>query len=212
MTQRALARGAVALGLGACALAAAVAADGSIYVCTDAQGRRLTSDRPIAECSDRTQRELNRNGTLRRDLGPALTPSEKTAAEEREREAAEDRVRAQDTRRRDRALATRYPTPEAHERERQQTLARVDDTIKAANARIGQLAQQRKAADAEMEFYASKPARVPQSLKRQMADIEASTAIQQRFIAEQEAEKLRVNARFDDERARLRQLWARPAG
>ncbi|OYX12745.1 MAG: DUF4124 domain-containing protein, partial [Acidovorax sp. 32-64-7] len=29
---------------------------GSIYTCVDRQGRRLTADRPIAECLDREQR------------------------------------------------------------------------------------------------------------------------------------------------------------
>jgi hypothetical protein len=33
-------------------------------------------------------------------------------------------------------------------------------------------------------------------------------SVQQRFIAEQQQEKNRVNQRFDEELARLRQLWA----
>jgi hypothetical protein len=33
-------------------------------------------------------------------------------------------------------------------------------------------------------------------------------AVQNRFIGEQEDEKRRVNARFDEERARLKQIWS----
>ena len=42
-----------------------------------------------------------------------------------------------------------------------------------------------------------------------------ATAIQNRFIADQEEEKRRINARFDEDLQRLRQLWAlsgAPAG
>lgn len=199
------------LSAGALAAAFPVAAQG-IYVCTDARGKRITSDRPIPECNDRSQRELNPSGSVRRDVAPTYTVQERAQMEEREKEAAEARARAQEARRRDRALATRYPTPEAHDRERQQTLTQIDDVIRAANNRIGQLAQQRKSADAEMEFYTANPSRAPQWLKRQLADIDESNAIQKRFIADQEAEKQRVNARFDEERSRLKQLWVRPAG
>ena len=39
-------------------------AQSSIYTCIDAQGRRITSDRPIPQCLDREQRELSRSGIV----------------------------------------------------------------------------------------------------------------------------------------------------
>jgi len=45
-------------------------------------------------------------------------------------------------------------------------------------------------------------------LRRKLDDSEQSVAIQNRFIAAQEEEKKRVNARFDEERARLKPLWS----
>ena len=36
-------------------------------------------------------------------------------------------------------------------------------------------------------------------------------AVQERFIAEQDAEAKRVNTRFDEQLARLKQLWAQQA-
>src|ERR1035437_9053119 len=44
-----------------------------IYTCTDARGRKLNSDRPIAECSDREQKILNPSGTVRAKVAPTLT-------------------------------------------------------------------------------------------------------------------------------------------
>ena len=50
-----------------------MAAAQSIYTCVDSKGRRLTHDRPIPDCIDREQRELNSNGTVKRAIGPTLT-------------------------------------------------------------------------------------------------------------------------------------------
>ena len=60
---------------------------GGIYTCVDAKGRKITSDRPIVDCIDREQVELNPSGTVRRKVGPSLTAQERAAEEAKEREA-----------------------------------------------------------------------------------------------------------------------------
>jgi len=78
------ARAALAAVLAAgCTLALAQAQKGApvpgaagIYSCVDAKGRTLTADRPIAECSDREQRELSPSGMTRRRLEPTYTARE----------------------------------------------------------------------------------------------------------------------------------------
>lgn len=185
---------------------AAVAQD--IYSCVDAKGRTLTADRPIAECIDRTQRALSPSGMVKRQIGPSLTAHEQAAQDEKDRRAAELRAREAEERRRDKALLLRYPTPEVHDRERAAALLQIDEVIKASNKRRGELADQRKSLGGELEFYVKDPSRAPASLKRRLAENEGSVAVQQRFIADQEQEKKRVNQRFDEELAKLRQLWA----
>ena len=179
-----------------------------IYTCIDAKGRKITSDRPIPECTDREQKELNPSGTVRRNVGPTLTAKERAAQEVKDREAAEERARAAEDRRRDRALLTRYPSRKVHDGERAEALGKVDEVIKAATKRIADLGVQRQALDAEMEFYKKDPSRAPTSLKRQVEDYEQSLAVQKRFIADQDSEKKRINVRFDEELVKLKQLWA----
>lgn len=187
-----------------------VAAQG-IYTCVDARGRRITSDRPIAECNDRQQKELNPSGTLRRNVGPSLTAEEREAQEARERQENEERLRANDVQRRNRALLTRYQNQAAHDKERAEALAQVDEVIATANKRLSELDKERAAIADELEFYKSTPDKVPLKVRRMVEENEATTAAQKRFIADQESEKRRVNARFDEELARLRQLWAQQA-
>lgn len=199
--------GGIALG---CLLAAGAVGSGAqgIYACVDAKGRRLTSDRPIAECTDREQRVLNRDATVRNTLPPALSPLEQAARDERERKAAEEKLRQAEERRAERALVARYPNQAAHDEERARALNTVDDAIEAGRRRIADLQQQRKQLVTETEFYNKDPAKIPAKLARQLAENDQLQAAQQRFLANQEEEKRRVNARFDEELARLKALWA----
>ena len=80
-----------------------------IYTCTTSDGRKLTSDRPIAECTSREQRVLNPDGSQRTTLPPYLSPEERAVKEAADRRAAADRVAALDAIRRDRTLMQRYP-------------------------------------------------------------------------------------------------------
>lgn len=184
----------------------AVAQQG-IYTCVDGKGRRLTSDRPILECVDREQQELNPSGTVYRKIGPSLTAQERAALEARERQAAEERARQAEEKRRDRALLIRYPSKTVHDKERTEALHQVDEVIRAAQKRVTELAAQRKTINAEMEFYQKDPSKAPPLLKRQIEENAQSMAVQQRFISDQDNEKKRINARFDDELVKLRQLW-----
>lgn len=184
----------------------------SIYTCVDARGRRLTSDRPIAECLDRTQHELNPSGSVRRELGPSLTAAERAEREARERQQAQQQARQQDALRRDRALLARYRDQAAHDRAREQALSHVEAAATAVQLRLAELDKERAALDRELEFYPGRPPeQLPAKLRQQLADHEARVATQRRFLDEQAAERRRINERYDEELARLRELWAQPA-
>lgn len=179
-----------------------------IYTCVDSKGRKITADRPIAECMDRAQTQLNSSGSVKRHVQPEMTAQEKVAQEAKDRKLADERARLDDEKRRDRALLLRYPSLAVHNKERQAALALVDDVILSANKRQQDLAEQRKAIDSQLEFYASNPAKIPHVLKRSLEANQAGVAEQIKFIASQGEEKKRINQRFDTELAQLRVLWA----
>ena len=189
------------------ALAAPAAAQQGIYTCTDAKGRRLTADRPIIDCIDREQTELNPGGGARRKIGPAPTAAERAAEEEKARLQEAERNRQADDRKREKALVTRYPSRAVHDQERAQALATVDSVAAAAQQRIKELVTQRRQLDSEVEFYKIDPSRMPAKLKRQVEDVDKQLDAQQRFVAQQDVEKVRVNTRFDEELSRLKLLW-----
>ncbi|NMM08379.1 MAG: DUF4124 domain-containing protein [Polaromonas sp.] len=184
----------------------------SIYSCVDAKGRKITADRPIAECTDRTQQELMGSGSVRRQIGPSLTAQERAAQEEKDKLAAEALAREAEDKRRDRALLLRYPSPAVHQQERATALAQIEEVIKASSKRTLELAEQRKAMNSEFEFYVKDPAKAPLSLQRKLEENDASVGVQKKFVLEQDQEKKRVNMRFDEELVKLKGLWVLAGG
>lgn len=202
-------RGAIVLGLCSASLASAQpTATQGIYTCTDAKGRKLTADRPIPDCADREQKVLNPSGTVKARVGPTLTARERAEQENSQKAEQEERARLNEERRRDRALMTRYPNKAVHDKERSDALAQIGVVRQAAVNRVDELMRQRAGIATEMEFYAKDPSKAPLSLRRQVDEVNHNLAAQDRFIADQDAELKRMNARFNEELARLRQLWA----
>ena len=185
---------------------------GGIYTCIDAQGRRITSDRPILACNDREQRELNRSGSVKRVVAPTLTVKEREAAEARQRAADLDRQRARDAIRRDEALINRYPNQAAHDDGRKKALAQTQVVVDAAQSRIDDLKLERKGLEDEMEFYRKDPSKAPAKVRRAVEANAEAIGAQQRAIDGQQAERERINAHFDEQLARLKVLWQSQAG
>lgn len=189
--------------LGAPALAAAQVL---IFSCTDAGGKRLSSDRPLIECSGREQRVLNADGSLNRILPPPLTADERAVLEERERRIAAERTAKLEAVRRDRNLLARYPTEAAHEAARAAALEDARGALRSSQARLATLAAERKPLVVEAEFYAGKT--LPLKLRTQLDAVDAAVEAQRNLNANQQAELHRVNALYDADLSRLKKLWA----
>jgi hypothetical protein len=198
---------AIALGTGSTTVQAQMQVNSGVYTCVDAKGRKLTADRPIAECMDREQQILNPSGTVKAKLAPSLTAKERAVQELQRKRDNDEQTRLQEERRRERALLIRYPNREVHDQERTQALGQVANVIQAAKTRVTELARQRVSIDEELEFYKSNPDKTPTYLRRQSDENLQSQSVQKKFIDDQEAEVRRVNDRFDDELQRLRKLW-----
>jgi hypothetical protein len=181
----------------------------NIYTCTDAAGRTLTSDRPIAECASREQRVLAPDGSLRSIIGPTLSREEQAERDARIAREAREREAKQRELRRDRTLLARYPDRNTHDVARDDALASARSVIRSAEARIAQIATERKALEAEAEFYVGKP--LPAKLAQQMEINDAAAEAQREVIGTQQAELDRLNRVYDAELQRLRGLWVRNA-
>jgi hypothetical protein len=146
-----------------------------------------------------------------RKIGPSLTAEERAAEEAKAARAIEERNRLEEEKKRDRALLARYPDRTAHDKERSASLTLIDNVIAAAQKHSADLVEQRKRLDVELEFYNGDVTKAPPKIKRQVEEIQQQLEFQKRFVTNQEGEKKRVNARYDEELVKLKQLWAKAA-
>lgn len=197
----------LALVLGAPVWAQDIKNQGGIYSCIDGKGRRLTSDRPIVDCLDREQKELGNSGTVKRVVPPSYTAEEKARLEAQRRVEDAEKARIAEEKRRDKALLIRYPNQAVHDKERVEALRQIDDVIDAVKKRVDTLSKQRRDIDLELEFYQNDVSKAPAWLKRKLEDNTQQVQVQSRFLSEQSLEKQRINARFDEELAKLKMLW-----
>ena len=177
-----------------------------IYTCVDGKGRRLTSDRPIPDCSSREQRVLNRDGSVQRIIPPTLTAEERAERDAAERRAELARAAQADAVRRDRNLMARFPNEAAHAKAREAALDTVRLAMKATELRLRELAAERKPLLDETEFYRGR--QLPTRLKQQLDANDAGVAAQKQATTTQEGELVRINRLYDVELDRLRRLWA----
>ena len=190
---------------------AAQAPGGGIYTCTDASGNKHTSDRLISACSDREQRVLNGDGSVRTIVPPMPTADERADIEAREARKAAERRTQQDLIRRDRNLLIRFPNEASHQKAREAALDDIRQAIGRSQVRLKDLAIERKPLLSEAEFYVNRT--LPPLLKQQLDANDASTDAQRALVQNQQVELGRINATFDAELSRLRKLWAgAPAG
>ncbi|MGQ3084608.1 MAG: DUF4124 domain-containing protein [Hydrogenophaga sp.] len=187
-------------------------AQSRMYTCVDAKGNTIVRDRPIVECLDREQKQLGNTGIVRNTLPPSYTAEERAKVEAQRKAEEDQRSRVQEERRRERALMIRYPNQQVHDKERAEALAQVDEVIGAVHKRELALVTQRKDINTELEFYQGDVNKAPSWLKRKVEDNEKQMGVQKRFLEEQVQEKQRINARFDEELAKLRQLWLAAGG
>jgi hypothetical protein len=208
-SRSAAAAGLVAIALTGVALPSAWAQGaprGQVFTCVNAAGRTLTSDRLIAECMDREQRVLARDGTLIRIVPPSLTAEERAAKDERDRKLAEEKKAKEEAVKRDRLLVQRFPNEAEHLKARNAALEDMRAAMTASQARIAELARERKPLNEEAEFYKGKA--LPAQLKQQLDANDAARAAQRDSQANQLAEIERIGKRFDAELAHLKRLWA----
>jgi hypothetical protein len=185
-----------------------------IYRCIDATGKKITSDRPVRECADTPQSQLNPDGSVNRIVPPAMTDDERAEAERKEREAKVALSARNDAIRRDRNLMQRFPNEETHRKARAKALDEFSGSVRNYEARIALLVAERKKLREEAEFYGPPPKQpMPASLKQRIDANDASLEAQNGLVQNQQTEIVRINALYDAELARLKKLWAgAPAG
>ena len=196
------------LTLMALSTAAAVQAQvkAQVYTCTTVTGRKITADRPIPECMDREQRELQTTTGRVNIVKPKQTEAERWAEREAQRQTERERELALQQQRRDQQLLARYPDDAALEEKRSYMLDEMKKRwgptldeqaeINARRKEISAAADARRKAGKAADFSSAKEA----------AQLERRTLQLQPMMEKAQADLDRVNHEMDADLARVRYL------
>ena len=102
--------------------AGTVGAQGAIYTCKDANGKTITSDRPLPECQGRDGRVLSKQGTTVKTIEGALTAEQKAARDAEEAKRTEEATLRAAQLRKDTALLGTYQNIDDLESKRQRAV------------------------------------------------------------------------------------------
>ncbi|MEN9490815.1 MAG: hypothetical protein RJA63_1264 [Pseudomonadota bacterium] len=182
-------------------------AQGQVYCCSDAAGRRICGDTLPQVCYDRGYREISRGGNIVKEVEAPLTP-EQRARREAEAKALKDRLAAEAAaKRRDRVLIDSYPSLADLDKRRDRELSIVEAELRINRTREASLL----ATHSEIEkkiAAASKSAakKIPPRLAAEAESNEAEIASVRTILTSKQKEYDALKERFDIDRKRYIEL------
>lgn len=181
----------------------------TIYMCKDASGRTLTSDRPMPECEGQAVREFNKSGMLRRDIPPPPTLEQKRQLQlEEEKRRAADAV-ADEQKRQDLIIRTTYYSEADIARARQEAIALEEEQIRRDRVALVNALREQKLAHADAAPYTQKKKPLPAGIKQRVTDLDEIVEAINESILEHETEIGQINIKFDALLKRFRELMAK---
>jgi hypothetical protein len=187
--------------------AAAQKTDVVTYRCVGADGKKYYSSTIPRQCIGRPVEQLNRQGLVVRRIDPEgdeKARAEKAAALAKKRELeAEQR----EERRRNQALLATYTSEKDIDEARARALSDNHKASREVETRIEAARKRRAGYDKELEFY--KGSTPPAKLAEDVQSIEMEIKANEELLAVKKKEVTHINARYDEDKKRYRELVGR---
>ena len=183
------------------ALAPLAAAADSMFCCQESPGgRKHCADALPEACRGRAYRVLDGQGNLLREVPPPLTPAQKAAKAEAEREQAARDEAAREQTRKDAALLATYSSLQDIEAAQQKAESTARLNLQGAQARLDELRKRQRS-------LSGAPASEAQQQRARQLDSELASLRQE--IEQKQAELTNLAPRYANERQRFRELTSR---
>lgn len=185
------------------------------YRCVTKEGRKYYGSTIPTQCTGELVEALSAQGTVLFRVEPPLTPEQRAAKAAEEKRAAEieaakhEAARAAEVQaRRDRALLQTYADESDIERVRQRALASNHEAAAQVQARIAQL----RARQAQLAKEGARHKDGSQAADKFQQDAKAvayDLSLQEQLLESRKREAAEINARYDEEARKYRQLTGR---
>ena len=180
-------------------------ASAKMYKWVDDKGTTHYGETIPPEYANKDRQMLNKSGVVIKTQD-ILTPQERKAAEEASARSNTDAEAARDQRRYDKSLTNTYSSVDEIELSRQRNIQQVDARINSVHSQL-KLANENLAGlqkDADTRTKAGRA--VPPSLHDDIVETQDLVLRLERDLEKFKAEKLAVEARFEADKARYREL------
>lgn len=170
--------------------------------CCDVAGKRTCGEPAPPQCLDKDKKVFERG--VAREVGRPLTREEIAAHDAEKKRIEEDRLKAEDQARRDRALKDSYTTVADIDKARKRAIAEIEKNAEQASNRLEAAQKKQIKLNQEKEFYQKKP--LPAVLQSQLRDNEAEITSQQKALAQKDEDIATTTARYTADRQRYLEL------
>ena len=192
----------------AASLASVDAAAQVTFRCTGSDGKRYYGSTIPQQCLGRPVQQLNAQGLVVKRIDHAAAERDRVAKAAEDKKRREEDTIAREKQRRNNALLATYASEKDIEDARARALADNDKAMKEVEVRIEELKKKQAGYSKEMEFYAGNK-KVPAQLTEDIRNVEMDIKAQEDLLAAKKKSAEVINAKYDDEKKRYRELTAR---
>ena len=187
------------------AILIASGAHAAIFMCRDASGRTLTSDKLIPECADRAVREYGNTGVVKRDIPAPLTAEQKREKQLQDDKKKTELIAADEQKKSDRALSARYRSEEDITAARKRDTSIISDQIAQQKQALFEADKDWTEAQAAVESKKKKGV-VPAGMQFKLDQADQSVRDLKIRLSDSEVELAQAHAKYDLTLQRYREI------
>lgn len=182
----------------------------SLKKCVDEKGGTHYYDKnPPAACKDQEVTEMNTRGVVKKTISPPPSEQEVKAREEEATRKKEEEKRLATQQRRDTALLQTYTTEKEIDLARDRNLQAADAAIKGIEPRLNAAQARLDQRTKQAENFTKQGKPLPDWLVEETAVSEKEVARLNAEMAAKQKERDEIQARFEADKERFRELRAR---
>ena len=184
---------------------------GVTYRCKAKDGKRYYGSTIPTQCLGEPIELLNEQGFVVKRFDPAGDEKERAAKEANAAKKLEFEAANKEADRRNRALLATYTSEKDIEGARARALADNQKAVSAFEQKISELKQKRARYEKELALYQEKKDKgsPPAVIKENIANADMDLQAQDGLIAQKRKEAEAINAKYDDDKKRFRELMGR---
>lgn len=174
-----------------------------IFRCTNAQGKVLTSDRPIPECISRGMKVYSNNGRFKNEILPPQTAEEKQKIAQEAERKKQEQLAENERKREERYLLAHYSSEADVEAARKRAVEVLSEKKRFATEQLDALSQLILGLQDELK-KSKKTTQEFESIRRRADDLSANVNSTRKAIGFYEEEITRTNREYEDTLNRYR--------